>query len=524
MEPASSSRPKKSTNLLRKKIDDALKTDADLDGFCIHNFPEVFRRFSRGMERQEKLNLLFSLKSAEDIEPSLEEYAKVINHELNLPSQVDNKKPKKSWLKRIWQFLLSLFFIDYARRLSRDSKNTIKTFTSYALHILVSIIVLFAGVLGFRIGVNWKQNNPIIHVDPSPEPIVNEASELTDGSAQDKFSLLQIAPLSEQEKNLVGTGLPSFMSIPFNELPAEPSLPKKISNSNVEVPSIPNHPQIPAEQHISLFGKTSKKVLCGQFDMGSPDEEGGHNPDELQHHVEIRHAFMISQYEVTRYQYKYVTQAQNTETDADANLPIGDVTWLDAIAFCNRLSEIEGFEPCYEINGEKATWKNSFRCTGYRLPTEAEWEYAARANKPDTLFSGGSDLNTVGWYADNSDNEAHPVGRKRPNVWKLYDMTGNVREWVWDWYGAYSVDDFRDPIGPAKGFERVNRGGSYTATAPYDRVAVRYWLEPEKHLPYLGFRVVRSLPNVSCRYHFQASDAPAPPAADPVPPTPPPVP
>jgi formylglycine-generating enzyme len=165
------------------------------------------------------------------------------------------------------------------------------------------------------------------------------------------------------------------------------------------------------------------------------------------------------------------------------------VSWADAVVFCNELSRAEGLEPVYRIYGDriKVSWEHN----GWRLPTEAEWEYAARAGE-EMLYAGGNELDDVGWYAKNSRGQAHAVGQKRPNSWGLYDMSGNVWEWCWDWYGSYSSAKKEAPKGPEEGQERVFRGGSWFNYESFARVAYRNAHQPSFVNPDLGFRAVRA--------------------------------
>jgi formylglycine-generating enzyme required for sulfatase activity len=149
---------------------------------------------------------------------------------------------------------------------------------------------------------------------------------------------------------------------------------------------------------------------------------------------------------------------------------VESVSWNDVQAFIQRLNSREGIEI-------------------YRLPTEAEWEYAARAGNPDD-YTG--DLDARGWYSSNSGNQPHPVGQKQLNGWGLYDMHGNVWEWVSDWYGPYSQESATDPTGAASGSNRVFRGGSWLNDATDCRSANRATLDPGNRGSGLGFRLVRT--------------------------------
>ena len=174
------------------------------------------------------------------------------------------------------------------------------------------------------------------------------------------------------------------------------------------------------------------------------------------------------------------------------NLPVERVSWYDAVEFCNRLSRKEGLTPEYTISGKDVTWNRS--ADGYRLPTEVEWEYAARGGNKSRgyRFSGSDDPKEVAWYSANSGEKTHPVGQKKPNELGIYDMSGNVWEWVWDWYGSYSSTSQTDPRGPYSGSYRVLRGGSWNLYAGSFRSADRFSGGPSVSFYVLGFRLVRT--------------------------------
>jgi formylglycine-generating enzyme required for sulfatase activity len=190
------------------------------------------------------------------------------------------------------------------------------------------------------------------------------------------------------------------------------------------------------------IGMKLAKIPSGEFDMG---HEGLYEQKPV-HRVQITKPFYIGIHEVTNAQWKTV-MGDTPENWSDADRPVGSVSWSDAVSFCKKLSERAE---------EKAAGRT------YRLPTEAEWEYACRAGSK-TRFSFGDDDGRLGdyaWYADNA-RETHAVGQKNPNAWGLYDMHGNVWEWCGDWHGAYSPNAVTDPTGPPEGEKRVSRGGAF---------------------------------------------------------------
>jgi len=177
------------------------------------------------------------------------------------------------------------------------------------------------------------------------------------------------------------------------------------------------------------------------------------------------------------------------------------VTWYDAVEFCNKLSEREGLTKAYTITGRNpstgypitsATVTVNWETNGYRLPTEAEWEYACRAWTTTAHNTGETISDNTGWYRDNSSYEkTHEVGKKPANAWGLYDMHGNVWEWCWDWYGTYASGAQTDPRGAASGSYRVVRGGGWNSSGRNLRSADRYFYYPYSRYSDIGFRLLR---------------------------------
>jgi formylglycine-generating enzyme required for sulfatase activity len=236
------------------------------------------------------------------------------------------------------------------------------------------------------------------------------------------------------------------------------------------------------------------------FEMGSPEDEPGRDADETLHPVVLGAAPEISDHEVTQAEYEAV-MGTNPSRFQGPDLPVERVSWYDAIRYCNARSEAESLVPAYTIEGETVTWNQE--ADGYRLPTEAEWEWACRAGS-GTAFSGGDlteeacgfdpVLDALGWYCGNAAATTHEVKTKQPNAFGLYDLHGNVWEWCWDWYRAdLGTAVAVDPLGPPGGAQRVIRGGSWYYFARDCRSASRtpYW--PGSGDDIVGFRVARTV-------------------------------
>jgi formylglycine-generating enzyme len=230
----------------------------------------------------------------------------------------------------------------------------------------------------------------------------------------------------------------------------------------------------------------------GTFLMGSPEsEEGRYSNEGPAHEVHVSR-FACTRYPVTRRLYSEITGFDpgwpEGETD---DRPVNNVSWTNAVIFCNLLSKKEGLAPCYQIDGEEATWDQT--ANGYRLLTEAEWEYACRAGTT-TRYSFGDDESQLGehaWFAENSGHERQPVGRKAPNLWGIHDVHGNVYEWCWDWYAGYTEATLSDPVGPPSGENRVLRGGAFFFSPRDLRSADRGRLQPSDRGRGVGFRCAR---------------------------------
>jgi len=201
-------------------------------------------------------------------------------------------------------------------------------------------------------------------------------------------------------------------------------------------------------------------------------------------------SFQLSVYEITQAQFEKVAGYNPSLMKGDDNRPVDQVSWFDAAAFCNKLSELAGLMPCYDIRNRTCIFSRN----GFRLPTEAEWEYACRAGTNTKYYTGNDegDLDRTGWYRTNSEGTTHPVGQKEPNAWVLFDMHGNVWEWCNDWQDNYKNCKNKNPRGPNWGNSRVLRGGGWHYPAVGCCSAYRHRARPEYRLSAVGFRIARS--------------------------------
>ena len=283
---------------------------------------------------------------------------------------------------------------------------------------------------------------------------------------------------------------------------------------------------------INVKARTSKStrlrmvaIEAGEFSMGSPAAETGRQANEKQHRVRITQRFLVGVHEVTQAEYERVMQSKPSWFSATgggaarltgkdtSRFPVEMVSWFDAVAFCNRLSKLDGFEPYYKVVVVKQAGDSISSGVvtinggqGYRLPTEAEWEVACRAESAGPFFFGASNsgreanvkpTSVAGGYGEVSKwpDQQMPgsVGSFPANKWGLHDMHGNVGEWCWDWYdNDYAHSPQADPAGPELGTQRVQRGGSWMALEGNCRAASRFWQTPDERKNFSGFRVART--------------------------------
>jgi formylglycine-generating enzyme required for sulfatase activity len=229
------------------------------------------------------------------------------------------------------------------------------------------------------------------------------------------------------------------------------------------------------------------------FWMGSTEGEADERP---RHRVELRRVWSVGLYAVTQGLYERVmgnNPSYFAGSEGSVNRPVEEVSWFDAVRFCNRLSESLSLPAAYRIGaGENPQVQCDFGSSGFRLPTEAEWESAARGGESH-LYSGSGQLEAVGWYFANSEEQTKPVGQKKANAWGLHDLSGNVWEWCWDWYGTYRSIGGMNPLGAETGSNRVRRGGSWGGDPTWARVSDRGWGGPGYRSFFLGFRLARTI-------------------------------
>jgi formylglycine-generating enzyme required for sulfatase activity len=279
-------------------------------------------------------------------------------------------------------------------------------------------------------------------------------------------------------------------------------VPAAMATLLVAQPNTQGQPLPPRLDHRPAPGWITPELVSlqpGSFLMGSPEDELGRLGHEAQHTVLLTHPFAIGATEVTQAQWRSVMGDDPSYFDGCDDCPVEQVSWFDAVAYCNTLSQLEGLEAVYRLDAGRVIWVQTV--SGYRLPTEAEWEYACRAGTTTAFYNGGisvtgcdidPNLDAIGWYCGNDRWRTEEAAGKLPNAWELFDMSGNVWEWCWDWYEYdYPAGPLVDPCGPENGELKVTRGGSWYRLAQRCRSANRDFHAPGDRNTVVGFRVAR---------------------------------
>lgn len=260
------------------------------------------------------------------------------------------------------------------------------------------------------------------------------------------------------------------------------------------------------------------RIEAGTFAMGSPESEPGREPNEPLHSVALTHSYCMKATEVTVGEWKSLLPSPSRPQPSEARAVVA-VSWWDAVAYVNEMSAAAGIPQCYQLAGclhdpgsrsftcASVSADNPYQCAGFRLPTEAEWEYAARAGTTGATYNGTSTvltcdspnavLDSIAWYCGNTFDKVSDTAVLNANAWGLFDMLGNAWEWTNDWYGPLSTDDQVDPVGPDSGSGHVVRGGSWGCGPSDIRAARRAVMGPTTSDSDLGFRPVISLPDCS---------------------------
>jgi formylglycine-generating enzyme required for sulfatase activity len=242
--------------------------------------------------------------------------------------------------------------------------------------------------------------------------------------------------------------------------------------------------------YATVHGATMVAIAAGTFEMGCADFGPIHT-------VTLTHDFWIGATEVTQAQYQAgMGSNPSAYSVCGGTCPVEQLSWALAARYANALSTAEGYSMCYTASGDDLVPSlagDPYACEGYRLPTEAEWEYAARAGESYT-YSGSETVGDVAWYYSNSGFKTNPVATRAPNAWGLYDMSGNVWEWINDFWGTYATGPVTDPIGAVSSSARDQRGGSWKEAATEARVGRRFNNDPVNDSSAVGFRLVRSIP------------------------------
>ncbi len=262
-------------------------------------------------------------------------------------------------------------------------------------------------------------------------------------------------------------------------------LPKLKFNGNIKVV---NNNDTSNTQKIIFNYLPEIEIVFVKNGISETGSINGWSNEKPPHRVNITNNIYVSKYEVSQYLYSFVCDT-NPSSEIDEKLPVNTIQWLDAVIFCNNLSNLFDYDTCYIIDKGNVIWDTN--ANGFRLPTEAEWEFFCRAgNEGD--YNLNDSIENLAWFNNNSGFKIQPIGKKKPNSLGIYDLHGNVSEWCWDWYDEnyYKQSETINPKGPKSGLKRVHRGGSFLDGFAKLRSSARHY--DDGNYKNLGIRFVRN--------------------------------
>ena len=477
---------------LREYFDARFATDADLDAFCIDHHKEVHRQFAAGMSRQQKLNLLIQVISSKQRQNDQKSSSR-------RSSKNRRKESRPPLTKKLTPMVLGAIISDWLRRLAIEYRNALLASGSMAQAVSLTVIGGAAVATGAYIAMDGQGPNPSpkkqdMGTIGHPSPDLSSSDYLRDLQPVDDF--LEILDIKPPDKNpdLHERPIPKGrqdMLQPDGSFVKTEDMRSSLDMSNAadllapsdlsEISSIDS-----AQPERDVVSISMVAIEPGLIRLSAA------TPDSKMRTIDIKYRFQISKYEITQEQYKSVTGKNPSRfLDKDSNnYPVENITWLDAINFCNTLSKLHKLRPCYVLTGSTVKWMEGTSCIGYRLPSEDEWVYSAYSSVA-AEYAGGQVLDQLAWFSENSNRKTHPVGGKTPNAWRLFDMSGNVSEWLWDHYlpehlgSAYDISDLSTTM-------RAVRGGSYFDDRKRLSVSRRQGERPQYKSSQIGLRVVIS--------------------------------
>lgn len=478
---------------LREYFDARFATDADLDAFCIDHYKEVHRQFAAGMSRQQKLNLLVQVISSKQRQNDPKSSSRK-------NSKNREKKSRPPLTKTLKPMVLGAIIYDWIRRLVIEFRSALFVSGSMAQPVLLTGIAGAAVAAGAYIamrgpGPNTLPKNQDMGTLDHPSPDfsgsdfprdlqpVDDFSELLDIKPPDKNPDLRERPIPKGRQDMFQPD-GSFVKIEDmrSSLDMSNAADLLASSDLFEISSTDS-----AQPERDAVNIPMVTIEPGSIRLSAA------TPDSKMRTIDIKYRFQISKYEITQEQYKSVTGKNPSRfLDKDSNnYPVENITWLDAINFCNALSKLHKLRSCYMLTGSTVKWMEGTSCIGYRLPSEDEWVYSAYSSVA-AEYAGGQVLEQLAWFSENSNRKTHLVGSKTPNAWRLFDMSGNVSEWLWDHYlpehqgSTYDISDLSTTM-------RAVRGGSYFDDRKRLSVSRRQGERPQYKSSQIGLRVVISL-------------------------------